>query len=78
MSNLMNEFENRFTMEFFSCGWSDVEAKPEEPQKTEIIAVSSRKELSALQAELDMLQENIENIAQKTLRLSNLAKLYKN
>lgn len=72
MSNLMNEFENRFTNEFFSCGWSDVEAKAVEAPKVEV----SRKDLLTLQAELASIQENIEKIAQKKLVLANMAKLY--
>lgn len=72
MSNLMNEFENRFTNEFFSCGWSDVEAKPIEAPTVEV----SRKDLLTLQAELDSIQEHIEAVAQKKLLLANMAKLY--
>lgn len=70
MSNLYNEFENRFTNEFFSCGWSeDVKPKEIKPEVT-------RKDLTTLQSELSEIQEHIELVAQKQLRLSNLAKLY--
>lgn len=78
MSNLMNEFENRFTNEFFSCGWSDAEVKPAEAQKSEVLVEVSRKDLLTLQSELDSIQEHIENIAQKKLLLANMAKLYEN
>lgn len=75
MSNLFNEFENRFTNEWFSCGWSEeVVAKPAQEKKVEV----SRKDLTVLQSELEQIQQHIENIAQKQLRLSNLAKLYEN
>ena len=70
MSNLYNEFEGRFTAEWFSCGWSeDVKPKEIEPHIL-------RKDLNALQFELNEIQEHIEAVAQKQLRLANLAKLY--
>lgn len=69
MSNLYDDFEKRFTNEWFSAGWSEIGAKPQK-EKT------SRKDLMTLQAELEQIQENIETIKQKQLRLANLAKLY--
>lgn len=71
MSNLYDDFEKRFTNKWFSAGWSEVEAKP---QETKIL----RKDLAMLQAELEQIQENIETITQKQLILANLAKLYEN
>lgn len=72
MSNLYNDFEKRFTGNSFSAGWVEIEIKP----SAEINV--SRKELSTLEEELQKIQENIENIAQKQLRLANLAKMYGN
>lgn len=69
MSNLYDDFEKRFSNAFFSIGWSDVETKPQKVH-------SSRKDLETLQTELEQIQEHIETVAQKQLRLSNLAKLY--
>lgn len=69
MSNFYNEFEKRFTNEWFSSSWSEMEVKPKEVNV-------KRKDLTMLQAELEQIEENIEIIAQKQLRLSNLAKLY--
>ncbi len=69
MSSLYDDFEKRFTDKWFSAGWIEIEAKPKE---TEV----AHKDLTILQAELTELNERIENISQKQLRLSNLAKLY--
>lgn len=71
MSNLYNDFEKRFTGNSFSANWVEVEVKPQENQ-------SVRKDLNTLQDELQKIQENIETIAQKQLRLANLAKMYGN
>lgn len=69
MSNLYNEFENRFTDKWFSAGWVEVEPK-EQAQAV------SKKDLTTLQGELNEIGDSIEQIAQKQLRLANLAKLY--
>lgn len=69
MSNLYNDFEKRFDNAWFSAGWVEVEAKPKETN-------FARKDLGTLQAELEQIQEHIDTVAQKQLRLSNLAKLY--
>lgn len=69
MSDLYNEFENRFTDKWFSAGW--VEVAPKEQVQT-----VSKKDLTTLQGELDEISDSIEQIAQKQLRLANLAKLY--
>lgn len=71
MSNLYDDFEKRFTDKWFSSGWAEVETKQETSQLV-------RKDLATLKSELDEIQEHIENIAQKQLRLANLAKLYEN
>lgn len=69
MSNLYEDFEKRHINSWFSFGWIEVEAKPQEIKAT-------RKDLITLQAELEQIEENIEGIKQKQLRLANLAKLY--
>lgn len=69
MSNLYDDFEKRFNNAFFSTSWVEVEAKPQEVHV-------SRKDLPTLQSELNQIQEHIETVAQKQLRLANLAKLY--
>lgn len=69
MSELFSEFEKRHTDSWFAAGWIEVDVKPQQ-------AVSARKNLAELEAELQKIGENIENISQKQLRLSNLAKLY--
>lgn len=71
MSNLYNDFEKRFTGNSFSANWVEVEVKPQ-------AAMIARKDLNTLQDELQKIQENIETIAQKQLRLANLAKMYEN
>lgn len=71
MSNLYDDFEKRFTDKWFSSGWAEVETKQQTSQCV-------RKDLATLEAELDEIQERIENVAQKQLRLANLAKLYEN
>lgn len=69
MAGFYNEFEKRFTNNWFSANWSEVEVKSSANQ-------SSKKDLQTLQEELKQIEENIETISQKQLRLSNLAKLY--
>ena len=76
MSDLYDKFENRFTNAWFSSGWVEVETKPKEAKSQSVN--NSRKDLLMLQEELDDIQEHIENISQKQLRLANLAKFYSN
>lgn len=77
MSNLYDDFEKRFTNAWFSANWADIEVQP---GKTQVAAETkvSHKDALTLQEELNEIQEHIENISQKQLRLSNLAKLYEN
>lgn len=65
MSNLYDDFEKRFTDKWFSSGWAEVETKQQTSQRV-------RKDLATLQAELDEIQECIENVAQKTIEISQL------
>ena len=69
MSNLYDDFEKRFTDQWFSSGWIEVENKP---KKQEV----SHKDLATLEFELELIGENIEGVMQKQLRLENLAKMY--
>ena len=69
MSNQYNDFEKRYTNEWFSSGWSEIEIKP---QKIE----PEHKDLATLEVELELIKEKLEGIEQNRLRLSNLAKLY--
>ena len=71
MSGLYEKFEKRFTDQWFSAGWIEVEAKPQQ-------ATVVKKDLAKLENELLQINEAIENIAQKQLRLENLSKLYNN
>lgn len=71
MPNLYDDFEKRHSYNWFSSCWIEVEAKPKE-------VVVNRKDLTTLQAELQQIEDNIETITQKQLRLANLAKLYEN
>lgn len=70
MSNLYDDFEKKYADRFFSAGWVEVEVK--QPQKTEIF----HKDIATLEAELSAINEQIENISLKQLRLSNLSKMY--
>lgn len=74
MSNLYDEFEEKFKFSWFSCGWVEKEVKQPEPQKMHIRLPN--KDLETLECELKAIEEDIENIAQKQLRLANLAKFY--
>jgi len=69
MSNLYSDFEKRFTGNSFSASWIEVDVKTQEVQV-------AHKDLNTLQDELQKIQENIETIAQKQLRLANLAQMY--
>ena len=69
MSDLYNDFENRFKDAWFSFGWIEVETPTQKPQ-------TFHKDLGTLQAELEELKNNMENIMEKQLRLGNLAKFY--
>lgn len=71
MSNLYDDFEKRHAFNWFSANWADAEVKKPSNQVF-------RKDLTTLQAELDEIQEHIESVSQKQLRLANLAKLYEN
>ncbi len=73
MPNNYDDFEKRFSNAWFSVGWGEVEVKSQSK-----VAVTARKDLETLQNELEELNENINNIADKQLRLSNLAKFYSN
>ena len=67
----LEKFEKRFSNAWFSSSWAEVEEKP---QQIEV----SHKDLAALQEELQMLDDQMEAIAQKQLRLANLARFYSN
>lgn len=71
MSSLYDDFEKRFTNAWFSAGWSEIEVKPQ--QET---FKRSGKDLNTLQAELEGLKYEMENINEKQIRLANLAKFY--
>jgi len=70
MSNMYDDFEKRYADKWFSAGWVEVEVKPQQAMQ------AVRKDIKTLEAELEEINEAIESIAQKQLRLSNLAKLY--
>lgn len=74
MSNLYDDFEKKYADRFFSAGWVEVELKVEakQPQRSEVF----HKDVKTLEAELSAINEQIENISLKQLRLSNLAKMY--
>lgn len=69
MSDLYNNFEKRFTSTWFSVGWIEAEEKP-------LMEKTCKKNIDVLQEELRKIEEHIETIAQKQLRLSNLASFY--
>lgn len=69
MSDLYNNFENRFKDAWFSSGWMEIETPPQKYQ-------TFHKDLGTLQAELEELKNNMVNIIEKQLRLKNLAKFY--
>ena len=69
MSNMYDDFEKRFNGKTFSAGWVEVNTAVVNKQ-------IMHKDAETLQAELDMINETLEDISQKKLRLANLAKLY--
>lgn len=69
MANLYDDFEKRHKYNWFSSNWADAEVK----KPTEQVF---RKDLATLQSELDGIQQHIEDVTQKQLRLANLAKMY--
>lgn len=69
MSELYENFEKRFTNSWFNSGWIEVEVKPAENQIV-------HKDLSVLEAELEVINNQLESIEHNQLRLANLAKLY--
>lgn len=69
MTNLYDDFEKRHKFNWFSGNWS-------EPEVQKPTAQVFRKDLATLQAELNEIQQHIEDVSQKQLRLANLAKLY--
>lgn len=73
MSNLYDEFENKYKFSWFSAGWVDVEVKP---QVAQAASISMKKDLQTLEGELEAINQTLENISEKQLRLANLAKFY--
>lgn len=69
MSDSYKEFENRFSTNWFSASWVEVEQKPKERKVL-------KKDLATLEVELEKINQEIDTISQKQLRLSNLAKFY--
>lgn len=71
----LEKFEKRFANAWFSAGWAEIEPKVDtKVQKTETM----HKDLTTLQAEIEQLNNAMEAIAQKQLRLANLAQFYTN
>lgn len=66
----LSDFQYKFKNSWFSAGWVEVAAEKQTDSH------SLHKDLATLQAELEEINQTIENIAQKQLRLANLAKLY--
>lgn len=66
----LSDFQYKFKNAWFSSGWIEVEAQPQTANQI------LHKDLATLQAELEEINQTIESIAQKQLRLANLAKLY--
>lgn len=73
MSELYNEFEDKYKFSWFSAGWVDVEVKPSQAAPVQAV---NKKDLQMLESELSSIQETLENIELKQLRLANLAKFY--
>lgn len=69
MSGLYEDFEKRFNNGTFSAGWVEIELKS---PKSELL----RKDLTTLEAELENINNTMEEISLNQLRLSNLSKLY--
>ena len=75
--NLYEEFEKQHEKQIFSLNWSDVSFEEAELPKAEKIEfVSTRKDLSVLESELAQIEDDLKLIAEKKLRLANLAKFY--
>lgn len=75
--NLYEEFEKQHEKQIFSLNWSDVSFEEAELPKAEKIEfVSTRKDLSVLESELARIEDDLKLIAEKKLRLANLAKFY--
>ncbi|MCQ2789214.1 MAG: hypothetical protein MJ229_02435 [bacterium] len=75
--NLYEEFERQHEKQIFSLNWNDVNLEEAELPKAEKIEfVSKRKDLSVLESELAQIEDDLKLIAEKKLRLANLAKFY--
>lgn len=73
MEDMYEEFEKRYTDKWFSAGWVEIEAQKHKSAKT---VEYNHKDLATLENELEMLNDNMDEIVEKQLRLANLAKLY--
>ena len=76
MSGTYENFEKRFSNNWFSANWSEVDVekiKEESKARPEILI---HKGVETLEQELANLKADMENIIQKQLRLNNLSKLY--
>lgn len=69
MSGFYENFEKRFDNKWFSIAWIEVDTQKQSEEP-------ARKNLDILLSELEQIEEHIELVMQKQLRLSNLAKLY--
>lgn len=74
MSNMYDDFEKRFENAPFFAGWTEFEIKP---AKTAPVIKHEHKNLDSLSAELKSIEEQIEEVSLKQLRLSNLAQFYR-
>lgn len=73
MSNMYDDFEKRFTNAPFFAGWVEFEVKP---SKDEPVNKIEHKNIETLTSELKFIEEQIEQVSLKQLRLSDLAKFY--
>ncbi|HNW26509.1 MAG TPA: hypothetical protein PKI94_06955 [Candidatus Gastranaerophilaceae bacterium] len=73
MPNMYDDFEKRFENAPFFAGWVEFEVKP---AKAAPIVKAEHKDIDALSAELKLIEEQLEEISLKELRLANLAQFY--
>lgn len=67
-----DEFEKRYTNNWFSSGWLEVSEKQPEEQEQKVV----RKDIATLEEELSQIQMQVEKITQKQEELKEMSRMY--
>lgn len=74
MSNMYDDFEKRYTDKWFSAGWVEVNSLVENKQI--LHRNIEHKNIETLEDELEMINQTLDDVSMKQIRLANLARFY--